>query len=1110
MKLKIIFKSFAICTFSLVLATSNISSYDLYADNKIFDYSRENSLDTVVVKGESLYGLITKTDDLNELEKKHLNSTNYELRYENKIPTNKTYTILNGTDLFVHASKYEYLARNDQTVSWIPYSATLDTETVYFNYVEEEEEYICEFNNVNEDDESINIQYTTSLILENGLVNEFINYTYDLAKGYVDDDIVGKTENINSENERIYQEHLNKYNQYIIDSEQYKIDYQNYLNYQIEKQVYDEKLAKYNQYLSNLDTYNKNLEKYQKYLNDYKKYQDYQTYLTQKAQYDKAYKEYEALYAKNKETFDKINYYLDVMELIVTPRTTLKRTLYHDIMGDSVTQVLSRRGELSQLGVPESLIDEAEDATYALRDIITKYFALTSNEAKFNFYKANYRNIKSNFEALLKSLDALYKYEAVDFAVNFMDKKPQFVILLSNLTMMCNAISKDPVKGKSGSVLDKNSIIGGKKVIENLEYDFDFVERDDIAYPSASLVYVELPVEPTPITPVEKVDEPTPVVNPGNPPTEVNNPGVAPVVVAKPVEPTIVTKPIKPEIILIDQDILELIDVFNSNLLIERIEYDTPLILSLSSNINKKFRNTSDVVVEFYDLDNNFIERYQTEKNSYILYESYIPVKPADEVFSEYTFSHWEYEDGERLDLNCVTKDGFVHPVFYGSKYQTYNITWLIDDHKYTDEFEYGETPVCDYPIIKKSDNNYYYEFDGWDKEIQQVTSKEKYTAVFKGYPFVSDGTNDAIITRYKTQISIDATNLSLQNVDFTTFFEKVIDYDNQYNIVISSKDYVVKLSQAVVSQIKMANVKNIYLDIQKLDNKNEYSYIFSLLDVSGNSIQTSLPIVVTVNGEFNKNQSKLYLNVDQTLTEVEIISFSSKQLSFEAESGEKYIVFPTYQISLPEENDDYKFSIEKSENIREGETISFNLEVNESVKSYNLIIMDGLGKIIDTSNNSFVMPSSNVTIRLNSIVYKSFTITFVSDGNIISSKQYKYGETVTIPPTPIKSADENYSYEFIGWNEIVSKAYETKTYVAEFKAIPIEKLVQPSKFNIVAFAKTMVIIMLSLTAAMVTILILFKKNVLSKEKIRIFFKKIKNKIALKKNKSKIVLSKKR
>ena len=107
MKLKIIFKSFAICTFSLALATSNISSYDLYADNKIFDYSRENSLDTVVVKGESLYGLITKTDDLNELEKKHLNSTNYELRYENKIPTNKTYTILNGTDLFVHASKYE-------------------------------------------------------------------------------------------------------------------------------------------------------------------------------------------------------------------------------------------------------------------------------------------------------------------------------------------------------------------------------------------------------------------------------------------------------------------------------------------------------------------------------------------------------------------------------------------------------------------------------------------------------------------------------------------------------------------------------------------------------------------------------------------------------------------------------------------------------------------------------------------------------------------------------------------------------------------------------------------------------------------------------------------
>lgn len=1111
MKIRSLLKSLTISCFSLVLSLSSISSYDLNADSKIIDYSRENSLDTVVVKGENLYNLITLNNDLNEIEKKHLNSTNYELRYENKIPTNKTYTILNGTDLFVHASKYEYQARNSQNVQWIPYSATLNNETVYFDYIELEDEYICEFNNVNELDESINIQYTTSLMLDNDLINEFVNYTYDMAKGYVDEDIVGKTESKNQENERIYQENLVKYNQFIVDSEQYKIDYQNYLNYQIEKQVYDEKLSKYNQYLSNLETYNNNLEKYQKYLTDYKKYQDYQTYLTQKAQYDKAYKEYETLYSKNKETFDKINYYLEVMELIVTPRTSLERTLYNDIMGGSVTQVLARRDELSQLGVPESLIDEAEDATYALRDIITKYFNLTSNEAKFNFYKSNYRNIKSNFEALLKALDALYKYEAVDFAVNFMEKKAQFVILLSNLTMMCNAISKDQVKGKSGSVLDKNSIIGGKKVIENLEYDFDFVERDDIAYPSAALVYVEPPIEPTPIVPVEKVEEPSPVVNPGNPPTEVKKPEDEPTLVVKPTEPTVVTKPVKPDIIYIDSEILELISEFNNNMLIERTEYDIPIMLSLSSNINKKFRNTSEVVVEFYDLDNNLIERYQTEKNSYILYESRIPTKPADEVFSEYTFSHWEYDDGEVLDLNCVNKDGFVHPVFYGSKYQTYNITWLIDDHKYTDVFEYGETPVCDYPIIKKSDNNYYYEFVGWDKEIQEVSTKEKYTAVFKGYPFISDGTKDAVITRYKTQISIDATNLSLQNVDFTTFFEKVIDYDNQYNIVISSKDYVVKLSQAVVSQIKMANVKNIYLEIEKLENKNEYSYEFSLLDINGETIKTSLPIVISVNGEFNKNQSKLYISTDdQALAEVEIISFSSKQLSFEAESGEKYVIFPTYQISIPEENKDYNFSIEKFENIREGETISFNVEVNESVKSYNLIIMDSLGKIINTSNNSFVMPSSNVTIRINALVYKSFTITFVSDGNIISSKQYKYGELVTIPPAPIKSADENYTYEFIGWGEIVSKAYETKTYEAEFKAIPIEKLSQPSKFNIVAFAKAMVIIMLSLTAIMITILILFKKKILTKEKIKLFLKKIKNKIVLKKNKSKIVLTKKR
>ena len=206
-------------------------------------------------------------------------------------------------------------------------------------------------------------------------------------------------------------------------------------------------------------------------------------------------------------------------------------------MGGTVTEVLARRDELTQLNVSEALIDKAEVATYNLREIFEKYYSKTTNEDKFIFYKGNYKSIRDNFINLLQALDSLYKYDIVQMAVDIKEKKPQFLILLSQLVMICNAISYEPVKDTNGVVYTTNTKFGGKTVLENLEYDYDFVENDDLAYPSRSVNYIEKPVAPEPIEVVEKVENPTEVEEPGVAPTVVNKPGNPPTVVEKPVKP---------------------------------------------------------------------------------------------------------------------------------------------------------------------------------------------------------------------------------------------------------------------------------------------------------------------------------------------------------------------------------------------------------------------------------------------------------------------------------------------------------------------------------------------------------------------------------------------
>ena len=70
-----------------------------------------------------------------------------------------------------------------------------------------------------------------------------------------------------------------------------------------------------------------------------------------------------------------------------------------------------------------------------------------------------------------------------------------------------------------------------------------------------------------------------------------------------------------------------------------------------------------------------------------------------------------------------------------------------------------------------------------------------------------------------------------------------------------------------------------------------------------------------------------------------------------------------------------------------------------------------------------------------------TFTVTFKDyDGKVISTKDnYHYGDTIEIPEEPTREADEMYTYEFLGWEPVISeKVTKDEEYVATYKAIEI------------------------------------------------------------------------
>ena len=367
-------------------------------------------------------------------------------------------------------------------------------------------------------------------------------------------------------------------------------------------------------------------------------------------------------------------------------------------------------------------------------------------------------------------------------------------------------------------------------------------------------------------------------------------------------------------------------------------------------------------------------------------YDGAIPSKVLTAQYS-YNFKGWDKE------IVSVTGD-ITYTATFEEVINKYTVTFKNYDGTVleTKEIEYGKTPEYSGTTPSKEGNEEYsYNFIGWDKEIVSVTGNVTYTADF-----------DEVVNKY---------TVTFKNYDGSVLETKEVEYGKtpEYSGTTPSKE-----------------------------GNEEYSYNFigwdkEIVSVTGN---------VTYTADFDEVVNKYtvtFKNYDGSVLETKEIEYGKTP----AYSGTTPIKESTIQYT-------YTFKgWDKEITSVTGDT-TYTATFEEVVNEYTVTFKNYDGTIISTKTylygKEIIVPSTNpertsdetytytfkgwdkeVTtcdgdkeyIATYIATYIDYTITFKNyDGTIISTKTYHYGDTIITPnETPTKASDELYYYEFAGWN---------------------------------------------------------------------------------------------
>ena len=162
----------------------------------------------------------------------------------------------------------------------------------------------------------------------------------------------------------------------------------------------------------------------------------------------------------------------------------------------------------------------------------------------------------------------------------------------------------------------------------------------------------------------------------------------------------------------------------------------------------------------------------------------------------------------------------------------------------------------------------------------------------------------------------------------------------------------------------------------------------------------------------------------------------TSDDITVSINSGIQYYSVIKYSVTIM--NDEMVELVASTDWAESTERVKISYQLPLGYRLSSLYYIDANGDRFNITADIFDMPSSDIVIGIDyePITYK---VEFISDGKVISSLIYRYGETPTAPGTPNKADDGQYTYKFVGWDKEITAVDSSITYTALYERIKIE-----------------------------------------------------------------------
>lgn len=457
-----------------------------------------------------------------------------------------------------------------------------------------------------------------------------------------------------------------------------------------------------------------------------------------------------------------------------------------------------------------------------------------------------------------------------------------------------------------------------------------------------------------------------------------------------------------------------------------------------------------------------------------------IPVPPQKDSDNTYTyvFKDWGKDVttvGGNAEYNATYTSIFIE---YIVVFKNYDGTLLSSN-----SYHYGDTIAEPNTPIKPADNTFIYNFIGWDKPIIACNGNIEYTAVFTpeyiNYSVIfKDDNGDTLLSKqyhYGDTIELPAIPTKSPDNTFTYVF-KSWDKDVE-STCIGNVEYIAVYASTYIDYI----VKFLNYDGSVLSEKqyhygdtivapktpqkqadNTYIYNFSGWDNSATVCNGNMTFVALFTPEYIEYKI-VFKNYDNAILSESYYHYGDS------------IVKPTIPTKPSDKIYDYVFdgwnkavSICKNDETFIAQFVSRYIEYEVIFKNYDGIIISrntyhygesiivpdaptrqsdqigsykfaGWDKDIEVCNGDI---DYNATYE---ITYIKYIVVFKDDnGSELLRAMYHYGDAVVIPTTPVKSADNTYTYSFTAWdNEVSNTCVGNAEYTAMYTATFIEYTVK-------------------------------------------------------------------